>query len=73
VGELEFDGGLEVSKRIGETAKVGIGWEDYEPRLMFDSFGLEVGSIERTLSRSLAKPNSMFAQTDRFREKALKK
>ncbi len=47
-------------------AKVGIGWEDYELWLRIGSLGLEVGFIDRPLSRYLVKPDSMLAQTDKF-------
>ena len=54
-------------------AKVGIGWEDYELWLRIGSLGLEVGFIDRPLSRYLVKPDSMLAQTDRFHVDALMK
>lgn len=53
-------------------AKVGIGWEDYELWLRIGSLGLEVGFINRPLSRYLVKPDSMLTQTDKYHVLSLK-
>ena len=55
-----------IGKYDREITKVGLGWEDYELWLRIGCLGLNVGFIDRPLSRYLIKQDSMLAQTHRY-------
>lgn len=57
---------IRIGKYDREISKVGLGWEDYELWLRIGSLGLDVGFIDRPLSRYLIKQDSMLAQTDKY-------
>lgn len=62
---------IEIGSYDSRMAEIGIGWEDHELWLRIGSMGLEVGFIDKRLSRYLIKPDSMISQTIRLHAEAL--